>query len=223
MFSFPKVKYDPEPFPHCVVKGAWDENLLNTCKGDCSYVTWLPGKHGKKHCCDWTLLPSVTAKNDKAWWSPSPSVRELIEFAHQPRFLMWLEGVTGEKNLLPDPYLFGGGLHRVSRGGSLGMHLDFNYHGVGLYRRLNLLLYLNDWKDEWGGHLSLAGKKKIAPEMNTMVIFTTDDLSWHGHPEPLECPEGVYRDSIALYYYSAIKPTRNFAEVRPTTEYESRT
>ena len=207
MFSFPAVKYDPDPFPHCVVQGAWSEVQLRDCKRICGDVRWQSPKRGKSHCSDWALLPCPVAR--------------LIEFAHQPRFLMWLEGVTGEKNLLPDPYLFGGGLHRVQRGGSLGMHLDFNYHGVGLYRRLNLLLYLNDWQDEWGGHLSLAGKKKIAPERNTMVIFTTDDKSWHGHPEPLECPEGVFRDSIALYYYSTIKPTRNFAKERLTTEYES--
>jgi len=208
VFSFPAVKYDPDPFPHCVVKGAWSDPALGMCKWECdNRVQWSTPKKGKSLCCDWALLPEYATK--------------IINFANQPRFLMWLEGVTGEKNLLPDPYLFGGGLHRVQRGGSLGMHLDFNYHGVGLYRRLNLLLYLNDWHDEWGGHLSLAGKKKIAPERNTMVIFTTDDKSWHGHPEPLECPEGVFRDSIALYYYSTIKPTRNFAKERLTTEYES--
>ena len=207
MFSFPAVKYDPDPFPHCVVKGAWSDPALGMCKWECdNRVQWSTPKKGKSLCCDWALLPEYATK--------------IINFANQPRFLMWLEGVAGEKNLLPDPYLFGGGLHRVQRGGSLGMHLDFNYHGVGLYRRLNLLLYLNDWHDEWGGHLSLAGKKKIAPERNTMVIFTTDDKSWHGHPDPLECPEGVFRDSIALYYYSTIKPTRNFAKERLTTEYE---
>lgn len=208
MFSFPKVAYDPDPFPHCVVRLAWDPDQIAKCKEFCAYTKWTAGKHGKSFCSDWTLLPRFAER--------------IIRFASQPRFLLWLEETTGEKSLLPDPYLFGGGLHRIQRGGSLGMHIDFNYHGIGLYRRLNLLLYLNDgWKPEWGGYLSLAGKKKIAPDANTMVIFTTDDLSWHGHPEPLACPEGVYRDSIALYYYSATKPTRNFAEVRPTTEYES--
>ncbi len=215
MFSFPAVKYDPDPFPHCVVTGAWDAAIIRRCKVACEYAGWSAPKHGKSYCRDWERLPnSYTEDGGKL-----PGVSELIEFAHQPKFLQWLEKVTGEDKLLPDPYLFGGGLHRIKRGGSLGMHIDFNYHGIGLYRRLNLLLYLNDWKPEWGGYLSLAGKKLIAPEANTMVVFTTDDLSWHGHPEPLECPEGVYRDSIALYYYSAIKPTRNFAEVRATTTY----
>jgi hypothetical protein len=217
VFSFPAVKYDPDPFPHCVVTGAWDDELLTDIKDVCNYVKWSEPKQGKSYCRDWDVLPL--------------DVCNLIEFAHQPKFLQWLEKVTGEEKLLPDPYLFGGGLHRIQRGGSLGMHIDFNYHGIGLYRRLNLLLYLNpDWKHyEWGGHLVLQRKndnqfkrsaKLISPEANTMVVFTTDDESWHGHPEPLECPEGTFRDSIALYYYSAIKPPRNFAEIRPTTTYE---
>jgi Rps23 Pro-64 3,4-dihydroxylase Tpa1-like proline 4-hydroxylase len=118
--------------------------------------------------------------------------------------------------------LYGGGIHRVSRGGFLKMHTDFNFHeAMHLYRRLNVLIYLNpDWREEWGGYLSLAGKKKIAPEINTMVVFTTDDTSWHGHPEPLDCPEDVHRDAIALYYYSAVQP-RNFKGVRSNTNYDA--
>lgn len=102
------------------------------------------------------------------------------------------------------------------------MHVDFNYQAeLRLYRRLNLLLYLNrDWKPEWKGQLLLGdGKKSIEPAHNTMVIFTTDDESYHGHPEPLECPEDVRRDSIALYFYSAIEPKRGYAGQRLNTTY----
>jgi len=38
------------------------------------------------------------------------------------------------------------------------------------------------------------------------AIFTTTDTSFHGHPEPLTCPEGRTRKSIALYYYSKDRP-----------------
>ena len=37
------------------------------------------------------------------------------------------------------------------------------------------------------------------------MIFNTDADSFHGHPDPLTTPEGVYRRSIALYYYTASK------------------
>ena len=37
-----------------------------------------------------------------------------------------------------------------------------------------------------------------------MVIFTTSNVSFHGHPDPLQTPEDVTRKSIALYYYTAL-------------------
>ena len=37
---------------------------------------------------------------------------------------------------------------------------------------------------------------------NRVLIFTTDVTSFHGHPEPMRCPEGVSRRSLALYYFS---------------------
>jgi hypothetical protein len=37
---------------------------------------------------------------------------------------------------------------------------------------------------------------------NRVVIFTTSATAFHGHPEPMRCPEGVTRRSLALYYFS---------------------
>ena len=44
-------------------------------------------------------------------------------------------------------------------------------------------------------------QKKVLPIFNRAVIFSTDETSYHGHPESLLCPEGRTRKSIALYYY----------------------
>ena len=41
----------------------------------------------------------------------------------------------------------------------------------------------------------------VLPVFNRMCIFYVDDDTWHGHPDPLECPVGWTRKSIALYYY----------------------
>ena len=106
--------------------------------------------------------------------------------------------------------MWGGGIHRIKRGGFLKIHSDTNFHpDFNLDRRLNLLLYLNkNWNDKYGGELELWDKKmkkcvkKIAPLFNRAVIFSTDDNSYHGHPDPLNCPENVVRQSLALYYYS---------------------
>ena len=78
-----------------------------------------------------------------------------------------------------------------------------------LDRKINLLIYLNkDWKEEYGGHLELWNadmthcEKRILPIFNRCVIFSTTDFSYHGHPEPLNCPDGESRKLLALSYYS---------------------
>ena len=45
--------------------------------------------------------------------------------------------------------------------------------------------------------------KKVYPTFNRMIIFGTSKDSWHGHPTPLNCPDGEYRKSLATYYYSS--------------------
>jgi hypothetical protein len=59
---------------------------------------------------------------------------------------------------------------------------------------------------------------KVLPVFNRCVIFNTDADSYHGHPEPMTCPEGQFRRSIALYYYSIEdKPFRRatYYQARP--------
>ena len=132
----------------------------------------------------------------------------LYQFNSAP-FVRFLETLTGIDKLIPDPYFFGGGLHQIVAGGKLGIHSDFSRHNrLPLDRRLNVLIYLNkDWREDYGGHLELWNEdmtrcvRRILPAYNRMVIFTITDWAFHGHPEPLTCPPGVSRKSIALYYY----------------------
>jgi hypothetical protein len=79
-----------------------------------------------------------------------------------------------------------------------------------LERRLNLILYLNeDWDESWGGGLGLWSEDmkrevvRVIPAFNRCVVFSTDARSFHGHPDPLKCPDDVKRRSVALYYYTA--------------------
>ncbi len=43
---------------------------------------------------------------------------------------------------------------------------------------------------------------KISPLLNRCVIFDTIAQSIHGHPETLNTPPNVSRESIAAYYYT---------------------
>lgn len=140
-----------------------------------------------------------------------PVTRAFIHNLNSEPFLYFLQNLTGIRGLLPDPYLAGGGLHRIPPGGKLGIHVDFNEHkALNLIRRLNVLLYLNrDWREEYGGHFELwdehrqGAQKCILPIFNRMAIFTTTSTSFHGHPQPLACPKDRSRISLALYYYTA--------------------
>ena len=76
-------------------------------------------------------------------------------------------------------------------------------------RVINLLLYLNsDWKDEWNGNIELWDKKmtkkvrSLSPSLNNMLIFRTDNKSWHGVSREICCPVNKSRKSIAFYYVS---------------------
>jgi hypothetical protein len=41
------------------------------------------------------------------------------------------------------------------------------------------------------------------PLFNRMVVFSTGEHSNHGQREPNECPPGVYRKVLNLYYYTS--------------------
>jgi hypothetical protein len=148
-----------------------------------------------------------------------PATRQLLVQFNSATFIDFLGGLTGIAGLVPDPYFEGGGLHQIVPGGHLNVHVDFNRHPVtGLDRRLNVLLYLNrDWDEDWGGALELwspdmkRAERRIAPLFNRLVVFSTTERSFHGHPEPLACPADRSRRSLALYYYSNGRPEENGA------------
>jgi hypothetical protein len=157
-------------------------------------------------------------------WGPTLTAvaRELTS----PEFVAFLEKLTGISNLLPDWSMDGGGLHQTLRGGHLNVHADFTTHHVkeNWSRRVNILLYLNEeWLEEWGGKLELwdkdmtAAQAKVQPAGNRMLVFSTTDDSFHGHPDALTCPEDVARRSMALYYF-----TEEENAVRKATNYRAR-
>lgn len=125
--------------------------------------------------------------------------------------------ITG-MDLEIDPYIHGGGMHVYPRHGRLGIHLDYERH---IYlkdkqRQLNVILYLSDnWKPEWKGDTQLwsndCKKCEISSPVvfNSALIFQTSDLSWHGVPERLLCPENVHRSILTYYYLTPLKTKKN--------------
>jgi hypothetical protein len=205
-----------DPFPHIVIDDFLPPAILEPVLGE------FPGPDA----IDWKRFKDGTgrklATRDEA--QMGPRTLALLHELNSSRFLRFLEALTGIEGLIPDPHLEGGGLHQIERGGFLKVHADFNKHEkLGLDRRLNLLLYLNkDWREEFGGHLELWSPDmkrcahRVLPTFNRCVVFSTTDDSFHGHPEPLTCPEGLSRKSIALYYYTNGRPAEEVSRSHST-------
>ena len=196
------------PYPHTVIENFLPGELARTVAANIP----RPGEDRK-----WDFF---YAKGYEEKWAISddtslpPEARALVREFNSGPFVRFLETLTGIPHLLPDPHLFGGGIHLVKRGGVLQVHSDFNWaEHLDAHRRVNMFVYLTpDWQASWGGALELwdtACREKVCeypPLFNRLVVFSSRSDTFHGHPQPLECPEDVYRQSIAMYYYTTTRP-----------------
>jgi hypothetical protein len=141
----------------------------------------------------------------------APAMQQLFADLESPEWLTFLEEVTGVRKLIADPTLDGSsGLHKSLPGCYLNIHRESVGHNAHAdwTRELNLLFYFNKgWKQEWEGDLELhdhrtqSCAKRITPFFNRMMVFRTNEIAFHGHPKKLQCPEGVVRKSLAVYYF----------------------
>jgi hypothetical protein len=200
-----------EPFPHIVLDNLLDPEVLDAV---CAEVpppdAAMPWRRVEARFADGEaaqLNKLGLAREQEV----APLVRRLFWELNSGCFMRFLGNLTGIAGLVPDPSLQGSGIHQILPGGVLAVHADFTWHKIyALARRINVLFYLNrDWREEWGGHLQLWSPdmqrcvRRIMPVFGRCVIFNTSARSFHGHPEPLACPPGVTRRSIAMYYYTA--------------------
>jgi hypothetical protein len=195
-----------EPFPHIVLDDLFPNEAIERVRQE------VPSSNEIR----WIEFDDARGKKlaSKAEDQLGPATRNLLYQLNSSVFIEFLETLTGIEGLIPDPHFWGGGLHQIVRGGFLKIHADFNRHPkLKLDRRLNLLVYLNrGWQEEWGGQLELWDRDmtecraKILPIFGRCVIFNTTDFSYHGHPDPLGCPDSESRKSVAVYYYTSGRP-----------------
>ena len=191
------------PYQHVVIDNFLPANVFQQAMADFDVVSkeqWTGYLHVNER--------KFANSNPDTW---GPTLQQIANELNSPEFVSLLEELTGIPNLLIDPTFEGGGLHQSLRGGFLNMHADFTVHPHQRQwkRRLNLLLYCNEtWLPEYGGGLELwdatmsHAEKVVQPLGNRVLIFATDATSFHGHPDPLQCPDGVARRSMALYYFT---------------------
>jgi hypothetical protein len=191
------------PFPHIVLDDVVSAEVVAALDAELSD---MPND-------DWNSYLHFNERKysntDMASWGPT--AQALAAELLGADFAAWLSELTGIDDLRPDTTLDGGGLHRSYRNGFLNVHADFTAHHTihDWRRRINLLFYMNpSWQPEWGGELELWSpdmsrcEATVAPIANRILLFTTDETSFHGHPEPLRFPDGIARQSLALYYFT---------------------
>jgi hypothetical protein len=212
------------PYPHAFLESFFEPDVALAAAKEFTGLSthaWTQYKHANEKKLGMTrreLFP--------------PMLGAITDELNSPEFLAWVSQLTGISNLVADPMLEGGGLHQSGPGGYLNVHTDFSKHHFHphWHRRVNLILYLNPaWDAKWGGSIELWEKSpegkmlrcaaKYPPLVNHALIFTTDQRSLHGFPDPLTCPEGQFRKSLALYYYT-FEADDHFAE--RSTDYFAR-
>ena len=138
--------------------------------------------------------------------------KNFFYYLSTPEMINVISSITEISNLEYDKYLHGAGLHKHPRYGLLNIHLDYEKHPISAKeRRLNVILFISkDWDQSWNGSNELWNKDvtncvtKTQVKFNRAIIFKTNDISWHGVPDKIMCPDDVFRNSMAYYYVSPL-------------------
>jgi len=153
---------------------------------------------------------------------PDP-VKKLHEALASEEFITSMQTLSGIDKLSFDDQFAGGGMHITKSSGILDVHVDFNFsEKLQLYRRLNILIYLNEeWQEDWGGNIELWDKEvkncvhSFSPILNRCLIFSTSDYSFHG-VTAVTTPPGFVRKSFAIYLYNKRPSASVYGEFHST-------
>lgn len=138
-------------------------------------------------------------------------LRHLLAELSSLAFLDFLSALTGIEGLIGDPHFRGAGPSLTLPGGHLSIHADFNRDRTRhLARKVTVLYYLGaDWQPDWGGALEMWDAEctrceaSYLPILDRLLVMAHGDQHFHGHPQPLTCPQGRYRAALSAYYYVA--------------------
>ncbi|MFL0162078.1 2OG-Fe(II) oxygenase [Aquirufa salirivi] len=214
-----EVSFFDKPFKHIVIDNFFSSELANDVLENFPDIT----NEAWERTNDEGIEIKLRSKWESEFDIPS-GVLDAVRVLNSSLMLKAIAQRFDIPKLMPDPYFTGGGLNVTVRGGLLDVHVDGNYHDAsGLNRRINAIFYLNPgWQDGWGGEFGLYDEtgdnlvKKVAPLYNRLVLFDTNDFSFHGLPDPLNFPEGQVRKSVILYYYTKDpRPSNQIAVAEP--------
>jgi len=157
-------------------------------------------------------------------------IKNYFYYLSHPEMIQMMQKITSINDLEYDEFLHGAGVHMHPRYGRLNIHLDYEKHPYsGKERRLNIILFMSkEWNTDWNGANELWNDdvsqciKKTNVKFNRAIIFKTNDISWHGLPDKILCPENIFRKSLAYYYVSPLNTKKNENEYRKKAKFTKR-
>jgi Rps23 Pro-64 3,4-dihydroxylase Tpa1-like proline 4-hydroxylase len=195
----PSTNPNPEPFPHIVWHDLFPTETLTAARAEFDQVP----------AAAWSTYDNSHERKAGATFNwGGPNVQAVGSMLQHPSFIGLLSATFDIPALTYSD--LGGGMHRIKPGGYLDVHVDFNRHDDGRYRRINVLVYLNDDPDPSGdlwlcdGWPNREPPVRVPARLGTVAAFATSEHSWHGHPLPLQGHDE--RRSLAAYYYTAEAP-----------------
>lgn len=216
------------PYPFAIFDGLFADSALAEVNREIDESAFI------KDARDISGVEIKTRSNFEDNEAVPPATRKLFEVLNGGKFLSLVSRLTGIDGLISDPYYDGGGINVIEDGGTLAVHVDgTRQRRMNVCRRLNAILFLNDeWDPEWNGYHEQwvyenpeldafdEGQRwkcvrKILPKKNRLLVFTTNDHSWHGHAGPLSVPKGVQRRSLITYYYTVDRPEQDLVYSEP--------
>jgi hypothetical protein len=85
-----------------------------------------------------------------------------------------------------------------------------------------------DWDVMWNGSNELWNSDhsqciiKTDVKFNRAILFKTNDISWHGLPDKIMCPENIFRNSLAYYYVSPLSTKKSEDHYRKKAKFIKR-
>lgn len=192
-----------KPFPHLVMDNLFADPMLEAMLPEIDAMQRDGMKNVEQDPRERTLRMKSAVDIGEAG-------ERFLNVVHSAAFLYLLSEITGIWQLLPDPYLQGGGYAAMRRGDYFNVHSDRSVaYDTKLTRRLAMIVFLNkNWSRDYHGRLELWNPDAkrcdvfIEPLFNKTALFEVAFPNYHGVPTPLECPIDCSRQSFILYYHT---------------------
>lgn len=181
-----------KPFPHMYMDNFLNEKFAKTVQEE---IMGLSGDMFDRYN---NPFEDKYTLRDK--YNYPPTLNKLMETLETDEFVDKLSNLVGHK-LIRDPNRNFWGVHKYEPGDKLDIHVDAGLHPISKEKKqVTLGIYLSyNWKEDNGCWLEVwrgdnakdndaklyEQVAKIAPMFNRLIIFTCDDYSWHGNPEPV--------------------------------------